>query len=138
MAARRRKQRTRILVACEGASERGYGRWLQSILDSLEYYVHIESWLPGRGGGDYLSLVEESISHINREKRRDRPYKITAILLDTTQKGNNRQRDVKAENDGLRIKNLPIMRRWIYCMRSRSICNDYYFHKRTDTDESKG
>jgi len=97
MATRRRKQRMRILVACEGASERGYGRWLQSILDSQDYYVHIESWLPGRGGGDYLSLVEESIAYIDREKRRDRPYKIMAILLDTTQKGDNPTRDNKAE-----------------------------------------
>ena len=84
-------------MACEGASERGYGRWLQSTLDSLDYFVHIDSWLPGHGGGDYLSLVEESIAHINRERRRDRAYKITSVLLDTTQKGDNLGRDHKAD-----------------------------------------
>lgn len=93
----RRKQRKRVLVVCEGASERGYGRWLHSILDSLGYYVHIVPWLPGAGGGDYLFLVEESIKHINLERKRGRPYKITSILLDTTQKGNNAVRDRKAD-----------------------------------------
>lgn len=95
--ARRRKQRKRILVACEGASERGYGRWLQTTLDLLDYFVHIDPWLPGHGGGDYLSLVEESIAHIDRERKRDRAYKITAVLLDTTQKGDSSVRDRKAD-----------------------------------------
>lgn len=97
---RRRKQRKRVLMVCEGASERGYGRWLHYILDSLGHYVHIDPWLPGAGGGDYLFLVEESIKHITQERKRGRPYKITSILLDTTQKGINAKRDDKADTLG--------------------------------------
>lgn len=100
-------QRLRVLLSCEGSSERSYGRWLQTISERRGLHIHINSWIGGKGGGDFLSLVEAAVTHAKMERRGKRPYDVKGLLLDVTQKGRNGIRDQKAyhlaEEDSLKL-----------------------------------
>ncbi len=104
---RRIRQRLRVLVACEGRSERSYGRWLQFICDQRQLNIHLDSWIGGLGGGDFLSLVKAAVNHAKRERRRNRSYEVKGLLLDTTQRGHSSDRDQRAyqlaNDDGLQL-----------------------------------
>ena len=85
--------RTRIFVGCEGASERSYIRWLQALADEQNKSVHFDPHIAG--GGDPLSVVEQSLTKMKAQERKTRKYKHRAILFDTDKIGQSPQRDAQ-------------------------------------------
>lgn len=86
-------QRTRILFAAEGASERSYGTWLHKLAEERGLNLHIDSWLCGTGGGDLLSLARRAQNRIREQARLRRSYNIRCLLLDKDKLGDNPDRD---------------------------------------------
>lgn len=93
---KRRRQRARIFVACEGDSEAAFCAWLQEICDDNSLYVHLDR--PTRlKRGDPLTLVESAIS--NRLRSRQKAgvgHEASAILIDTDRLDDRSPRSAQA------------------------------------------
>ena len=87
------KQRTRIFVGCEGASERSYVRWLQAAANQLGLAVHFDGVIAG--GGDPLAVVQESLKALRVKERMQGKFKFKAILLDSDKLGLTPGRDAQ-------------------------------------------
>ncbi len=88
----RRKPRKRVFLGSEGISERNYGQYLRKIADEHDLQIHLDCVLP-IGGGDPLTIVEESIKSLNRNTTRHGEYWVKAIMLDSDKLGDNAERD---------------------------------------------
>lgn len=87
------KQRERILLACEGESERSYGALLQHLANDSNLHIHIDvKRCIAHSGGDLLALMKGIIPLMQKEERRA-PYKVKAILLDSDLRQDNIDRD---------------------------------------------
>ena len=83
--------RRRIFFGCEGASERGYVRWLQGLADQLGKRLAFDPHIVG--GGDPLAIVEESVKRLDRQTQKYGRYAAAAILLDSDRVGLSPERD---------------------------------------------
>jgi RloB-like protein len=92
-------QRRRVLVGCEGDSERGYAALLGELLDGIraDRYLDIVPLQPG--AGDPLQLVERAIAYLaaDARKRGRLSYMERAILLDRDRRTDNPDRGAQAE-----------------------------------------
>lgn len=88
-----RHVRKRVFVGCEGASERSYAKWLQSILDDEGYSFAFDAQIAG--GGDPLSIVEASCKLLKQRERSHGRFFAKAILLDSDKLGLVPARDIK-------------------------------------------
>ena len=101
-------QRRRVFFGCEGDSERGYGGLIGRLLEEQRRDIHLDVTLLKPGGGDPLALVERAIKYIREnERKREAPYALRVLLLDSDTLGRNLLRDVEirplAENADLRL-----------------------------------
>ncbi|MEE8394135.1 MAG: RloB domain-containing protein [Rhodospirillales bacterium] len=87
--------RTPIFLAGEGKSEKGYGTWLARLAKDQGVAVAIKA--EKLHGGDPLSLVEQAINKLNAIKKYRGRYSIRGLLLDEDRKGQDNERDAKAE-----------------------------------------
>lgn len=87
-------QKRLVFLAGEGASEQGYGRWLNKLASKHEIPVAIRA--EGHAGGDPLELVEWAINKLSAVERTGRRYSIRGLLLDTDQFDKNEDRDRQA------------------------------------------
>lgn len=87
----RLKIRKRIFVGCEGASERGYVRWLQEVANSAGLWLAFDAQLAN--GGDPLAVVEKSAKILKRRERSAGKFAAKAVLLDSDRVGDAPQRD---------------------------------------------
>ena len=95
----RRRVTTRLLrrpvfLACEGLSERGYGRWLNRL--AAQTGIPIAIFAEEVNGGDPLDLVTKSVSLLARTERQRGRYSIRGLLLDADLLGGDQERDEKA------------------------------------------
>ena len=81
------------MLGCEGASERGYGRWLGILADEIDLHIHIDADVLGHGGGDPNTLVNRAVARLHDEAKRGRSYWVRAILLDKDLFGQDPARD---------------------------------------------
>ncbi len=90
------QQRRRVFLGCEGESERGYGALLHRLLEARRQDIHLDVVLLRPGGGDPLALVELAQRLITeRERKRDAPYVVRAVLLDADRLGRAPERDAR-------------------------------------------
>jgi hypothetical protein len=92
-----RKLRRRVLLACEGDSEQGYGKFLGIALSETGCNVHIETLC--LSGGNPLKLVQGVREHIQKKNKTREPYKVKALLLDTEWDGE----DLSEEEETIKI-----------------------------------
>ena len=78
----RRKPRKRVFLGSEGSSERNYGQYLRLIADKHHLQIHLDCVYP-IGGGDPLSIVQESIKLIKRESRNHGEYRVNDVVDDS-------------------------------------------------------
>ncbi|MFP1132916.1 hypothetical protein [Asticcacaulis sp. W401b] len=97
----RQKERTRILVGCEGESENGYAVYLKRLADEKGLFVHIDP--PVLKGGDALARLEWMEGYIEREEGRRTPFAHKFALLDTDQDRLTPERAVQARQLAQRI-----------------------------------
>lgn len=97
MPRRKIPQRKRILVACEGASERSYCKFLNEISNKIGLHIHIDGWLDGSGGGDHLAVIEGAVKRNKCQNKLGRPYDFKVALLDSDKRGLNIPRDEKCD-----------------------------------------
>ena len=88
----RRKPRKRVFLGSEGISERNYGQYLRIIADKHNLQIHLDCDYT-IGGGDPLTIVEESIKLLNRNTTRHGEYWVKAIMLDSDKLGDKAARD---------------------------------------------
>jgi RloB-like protein len=86
--------RRRVFLGCEGESERGYARVLQSFLEESGLHVRL---LPVtlEPGGDPLALIERAKRRIEEGQRNQDGYEQHAVLLDADRLGQKRDRDIR-------------------------------------------
>ena len=88
------RPRRRVFLGCEGESERGYGALLRRLLEVHRQDVHLDVVLLRPGGGDPLALVELARRLIDEsERKREAPYSLRAVLLDSDKRGHTPPRD---------------------------------------------
>ncbi|ADU15377.1 RloB domain-containing protein [Asticcacaulis excentricus] len=80
---KQQRERTRILVGCEGESEIGYAVHLRRRADEKGLFVHIDP--PKLRGGDALARLEWMEDYIAKEEARRDPFEHKYALLDTDQ-----------------------------------------------------
>lgn len=80
---RTQDERTRILIGCEGESERGYAVHLGRRAQEKGKRVHVEA--PVLKGGDALARLEWMQHYIEREEAIRTPFVHRFALLDTDQ-----------------------------------------------------
>ena len=116
-----RQLRTRVLIACEGESERSYSRFLGLTAESIGLPLHIDAQVCG--GGDPLALVVEAERIIARRERAHGPYAHKCLLHDADRWGQAPARDADAttkarmlgltlieqdpDHEGLLLRHLP-------------------------------
>lgn len=89
-------QRERIFIGYEGQSERAYAAWLQTISEYLRLHLHLDTYIPGTGGGDPCDITVGCVREmLQREKRHGR-YSTRIILLDSDRLGESPERDRQA------------------------------------------
>jgi hypothetical protein len=114
-------KRVRVFLACEGESERAYGRWLQEMGDAQGIRIHIDAHVCG--GGDPLALIQQADRHLARAVRRGGPFAMRLLLYDADRIGDDRERDAEAlalagrldmmlieqhpDHEGLLLRHLP-------------------------------
>ena len=84
-------QRLPVFLACEGLSERGYGRWLSKLAVTHGMLVALRA--DDLGGGDPLVLVTEAIRKWKRADPAGGVFRLRALLLDGDRFGDNANRD---------------------------------------------
>lgn len=90
-------QRVRVLFSCEGQSERAYGIWLNRLALQAGLHINIESKIcRPPGGGDLLSLVNDTEKVIKHAHQMRVPYSIKALILDDDMRNRSAARDVEA------------------------------------------
>ena len=87
-------QKRLVLLAGEGLSERGYGRWLNRLAAAHNIPVAIKA--EGLAGSDPLELVEGAVNKLAAVERPGRRYRIRGLLLDTDLFGMSAGRDRRA------------------------------------------
>jgi hypothetical protein len=98
-------QRRRVFLGCEGESEQGYGALLRRLLETRRQDVHLDVVLLRPGGGDPLALIELAQRLIaNSERKREAPYALRAVLLDSDKLGQVPERDARIDAAALGIK----------------------------------
>lgn len=93
VAAKKRRTKTPVFLACEGKSEKSYGRWLGRLAHKHKIPVAIKA-IDLKGGGP-LELVECAIEKLAQLERTGGRFRHRAILLDKDL-FKNTQRDKKA------------------------------------------
>lgn len=88
-------QRKRILVGCEGESEKSYITALSRLLDEKHKKIHLDPVC--LDGGDFLYLVERCEEHLVKVARNRDSYQLKMLLLDTDRLGQNVKRDDAAK-----------------------------------------
>lgn len=81
-----RKQKTTILLLCEGTSERSYGAFIQKLSDNDHKRYAFKSIICGKkgtGGGPLGSLLENAKVIIRGLNKNKRNYKHKFLILDT-------------------------------------------------------
>ena len=84
-------QKLPVFLAGEGASEQGYGRWLNRLAAAHKIPVAIKA--ESLTGGDPLGLVEGAMKNLATAERHGRRYAIRGLLLDTDQFGKSKISD---------------------------------------------
>jgi hypothetical protein len=89
------KQRRRVLLGCEGDSERSYGNLLSTLLEDRHQDVHLDVVL--FRGGDPLKLVERADEHISENSRKGfSSYSSLWLLLDSDRCDEDKDRHKQA------------------------------------------
>lgn len=78
-------------MGCEGASERSYVRFLQTLADAQEANLHLRAELAN--GGDPLAVVECCAAVSKRLVRQYGRFHHSAVLLDSDKLGQSADRD---------------------------------------------
>jgi len=99
-------QRKRFFFGCEGASERSYVKFMQTLADRKGLHVHFRAEVIG--GGDPLAVVEGAIAASRRLRRQIGNFDHEAILLDRDRLGESPQRDQRIESSA-RNANLTLI-----------------------------
>ncbi len=77
------RQKRRIFLGCEGASEASYAALLQRLADSTgDVRIHIVHRKLNPGAGDPRQLVKRAEQIIIEEERKRVPFALKALLLD--------------------------------------------------------
>lgn len=87
------RQRKRIFFGCEGASERSYVKFLQTLLDREGGHFHFRAEVAG--GGDPLAIIENAAKALRRLERQVGKFDGSAVFLDRDKLGVAPTRDAK-------------------------------------------
>ena len=86
--------RRRFFVGCEGASEHGYGTFLQRLADEFSNpQIHLD--LQDLRGGDPLAIVQAACQKARERARNHGVYVGRAVLVDADRLGQTPQRDAQ-------------------------------------------
>ncbi len=85
--------RKRIFFGCEGASERSYVRWLQTLSDNRGKHLSLDGF--DLGGGDPLSIVQNAVKKLREQELRKGKYAAKAVIFDSDCLGVNPERDAQ-------------------------------------------
>ena len=89
-------QRTTVYLAGEGASEQGYGRWLNRL--AHHQGVPVAFTVEKLQGGDPLDLVEQAVEKLDRLERQRGRFAVRGLLLDRDLYGDTPNRDQQAHS----------------------------------------
>ena len=89
-------QRTRVFWGWEGISERNFGGYLQLIANDMGIPLHFDREHNLIGGGDPLTVVQQSVQVMLQSERRRGKYKHRAVLLDTDRSDDDQAKFVAA------------------------------------------
>ena len=90
-----RRQRRRIFVACEGASEVGYTAFIALLAEESNLAVHLD--IRNCRGGDPLAIMETAVSELRMRGNRHGAYAEQAIFLDADRRDDAPDRTARAD-----------------------------------------
>jgi hypothetical protein len=89
--------RRRILVGCEGESERSYIALVQRIVNTVHQRVYLDPQPLQPGGGDPLDLVRRAEEVTTKNERTRERYDHKYLLIDRDKLGSSPERDQQME-----------------------------------------